>query len=74
MATEIWAVGPNSNLENVQVNVGPTATSAITALVVNLATNVVNDNGTTRGVKKEEVLQSIELIKESIVRGNWPPA
>lgn len=74
MATRIYAIDPNVGSANVQENVGPTATSAIIALVVNLASGVT-DAGSTRGPSKREVLQALEYITEYIMRDNsWPPA
>lgn len=74
MATRIWAVGPAGTLENVQENVGPTATSAIIAVVVDLSALVTGQAGVARTASKAEVLQAIEAIEEKIIKGNWPPA
>ncbi len=74
MATRIYALNPSGRVEDIQENVGPTATSAIVALVVNIATNTVTEGTSTRVVKKSEVLLAIENLKQWIVKGNWPPA
>lgn len=74
MATRIWAVSPDQVSYNVQENVGPTATSAIVAVVVDLATSVT-DGSSGRTASKHEVLQALDYIKEFIIRKNtWPPA
>jgi hypothetical protein len=76
MATRIWAVGPAGVVENVQENVGPTATSAIIAVVVDLtATAVTGQGGTARGPNQSEVLQALKAIEEFIIKkSKWPPA
>ncbi len=74
MATRIWAVGPAGTVENVQENVGPTGTSAIIAVVVDLAASVTGAAGTSRTAAKAEVLQALKAIEEKIIKGNWPPA
>lgn len=73
MATRIWAVSPDAKSYDVQENVGPTATSAIVAVVVDLSTSITD--GTSRMASKHEVLQALDYIKEFIIRKNtWPPA
>lgn len=74
MATRIWAVGPAGTAENVQENVGPTATSAIVAVVVDLTAAVTGAAGVARAPSKAEVLQAIEVIEQRIIKGLWPPA
>lgn len=75
MATRIYAVSPDAKSYDVIETVGPTATSAIVALVVDLATTGITDGGVTRGPSKREVLQALEYITEAIIRKNtWPPA
>jgi 3-phosphoglycerate kinase len=74
MATRIWAVGPAGVVENVQENVGPTATSAIIAVIVDLSTSVTGAGAVARTASKAEVLQSLKVIEERIIKGNWPPA
>ena len=73
MATRIFALGPNGQLEDVQENVGPTATSGIIAIVVDLASNVT-DGSTSRGPTKSEVLLAIETLEQYLIKANWPPA
>ena len=74
MATRIFAVSPPGTLENVQENVGPTATSAIVALVIDLSASITGAGGTARTVAKSEVLQAITVLEEWVVRQKWPPA
>lgn len=74
MATRIWAVGPAGTVENVQENIGPTGTSAVIAVVVDLATSTTGQGGVARTASKAEVLQALKAIEERILKGNWPPA
>lgn len=74
MATRIWAINPNGQLDDVKENIGPTGTSAIIALVVDLATTAVNQSGVTRTVSREEVLNAIETFRSYILGDTWPPA
>ena len=76
MATRIYAVNPGGQNFDVIEDVGPTATSAIIALVVDLDTSLVTGaGGTARGPKLDEVLEALENIKAHIMRTNlWPPA
>lgn len=75
MATRIFGTNPGDGLEvsGIVENVGPTATSAVIALVVDLAASVTDGSG-TRTVKKSEVLEAIEALEAYIVKSNWPPA
>lgn len=74
MATRIYAVGPAGTVENVQENVGPTATSAIVAVVVDLTASVTGAGGVARTVSKTEVLQALEALEQKIIKDIWPPA
>lgn len=76
MATRIYAVGPAGQLANVQENVGPTATSAIIAVVVDLSnTAVTGAGGVARTVSRAEVLQAMEVLEQAILNDSqWPPA
>ena len=74
MATRIYAVNPGGQNTDVQENVGPTATSAIFAVVVDLASGVTEGSG-SRGPSREELILALENIKDHILRANtWPPA
>lgn len=74
MATRIFAIPPNGQLDEVKENVGPTATSAIIGLVVDLASTGVSVGGSTRTVSKSEVLLAVETLKQYLIKTNWPPA
>lgn len=74
MATRIYGANPGYHLEDVTEGVGSATASKNVELTVDLATSVVNDNGTTRSINKGEVLVILELFKEYIVHSNWTPA
>ncbi len=74
MATRIYALGPNQQLEDVVEGVGAAASSRIVNLTIDLATNAVTEGSTTRGILKSEVLIILDIFQQQIVRGNWPPA
>lgn len=76
MATRIFGVNPGASTQpsNIVEAIGPVATSAPIAIVVDLANTVVNTGSTTRTVSKNEVLLALENFKEYILRKNWPPA
>ncbi len=76
MATRIYAVRPGApfELNSVIENVGPAATSAPINLIVDLATNIVTEGATTRGILKSELLLAIENLKAAILADTWPPA
>lgn len=75
MATRIFGVDPGAPLaiNSVREAVGPTATSAAIALVVDLAASV-SDAGATRAPTREEVLLAIESLEAYLIKCNWPPA
>lgn len=74
MATRLYALGPNEQLENVVEGVGSAASSKIVNLTIDLSTSAVNEGTTTRGILKNEVLICLEIYQQYIVRSNWPPA
>ena len=75
MATRIYGAGPGLQNQDVVEDVGPTATSAIIAVVVDLAASVTGAGGVARGPTKEETLRALENITAHIMRTNtWPPA
>lgn len=75
MATRIWAGPPDAKLSDIQENVGPTGTSAIVALVVDLSATVSGGPGAaSRTISKAEVLKTLEKIREAVINDKWPPA
>jgi hypothetical protein len=74
MATRLYGANPGYNLEQVTEGVGSATSSHNVELTVDLATTVVNDNGTTRAIQKQEVLLILDLFAQYITRGNWLPA
>lgn len=74
MSTWLWGANVDANLEQViETNPGPATVSRNVELNVDLATTIVTDSGTTRGVLKNEVLLILNLFMQKITRDNWPP-
>jgi hypothetical protein len=74
MATWLWGANVGTNLEGViETNPGPATVSRNVELNVDLATTIVNDNGSTRVISREEVLLILNLFQQRIIRDNWPP-
>lgn len=74
MATRIYSMNPGQTNYQVNEAVGPTATSGIIAIVVDLAANLT-EGSTTRGPSRREVLDALAEITQYIMRDNsWPPA
>ena len=75
MATRIYGLDPGGSTVDVVEAIGPTATSAIVAVVVDLATNVTGQAGDTRAPSRDEVLLALDNLRAYIYRDNsWPPA
>lgn len=74
MATRIYAINPGGTLDDVIEDVGPTGTSGIVAVVVDLASTGVTDGATTRAIRRNETLQALEYIKQYIIADQDPPA
>lgn len=69
MATKQWAASPGTfGQENVVEDIANSTinSSFLIAVNVNLGTTLVNDNGTTRAVRKSEVYQTVLMILEAI--------
>lgn len=73
MSVRIIGVNPGSNLEGVYDSAGGTIVTDAIELNVNMATTVVNADGTTRQVTRKEVLDALNYIEQYIIRMNWPP-
>ena len=74
MSVRIIGVNPGSNLEGVYDSAGGTVVTDAIELNVNLATTVVNADGSTRQVSRKEVIDALNLIEQYIIRMPWPPA
>lgn len=74
MATRLYGTNPSETLEQVREGAGSATSSAIVALTVDLATNAITEGSTTRQITKSEVVLALDLYKEYIIKGNWPPA
>ncbi len=74
MATRIIAINPGEPETSVRENVGPTGTSAIVALVVDLAATVVGPGGVSQTIARSDVLKAIDELENWVIKTNWPPA
>jgi len=74
MATRRYKVSVGEGEFSVVEEAGAAVNSDIVELTVELAATAVNENGSTRIIKKSEVLDCVEKLKNHIIKGNWPPA
>ena len=74
MATRIFGVSPGEGEFSVTEGVGSALAADKVEITVELASTAVNDGGTTRAMKKSEVLECIDKLKNHIIKANWPPA
>jgi hypothetical protein len=75
MSTFLVGGKAGQNLEQLTAQAGGALqTSNAVELQVNQATSVVNDNGTTRQIYREEVLLLLNLFEQYIIRMSWPYA
>jgi len=78
MSTLLIAQSPGQNLAYVETH-GISAgsgmqTSNIVEVQVNQATTAVNDGGSTRQIKKEEVILALETAIQAVIDMSWPYA
>jgi hypothetical protein len=74
VATRRFKISVGEGEFSVTEEVGAAVNSDTVELTVELASTAVNEVATTRGVKKQEVLDCIDKIKNHIIKANWPPA
>ena len=77
MATRRYKINPGEHNVNAEVTeeVGAAVNSKCIELTVDLAASFAYDAaGVLRAVKKEEVLDALEELKQHITNRNWPPA
>lgn len=73
MATKVFLWSPGTAIENVVEGVGGVVQSTfVVGVTINLATNTVADNGTTRAVQKAEVIQGLETLIDAITNDRAP--
>lgn len=73
MSTQRFGANPGYSLEQVVQAVGAATAANNVELTVDMATTIVNDNGSTRQITRLEVLIVLRLMEEYIGRMNWPP-
>lgn len=74
MATRLYSIAPGQTEFQIVENVGSATVHQAIELTVDLSTSIVTDDGTTRAVLKEEVLQALDMLKNHILTGKWLPA
>lgn len=82
MATRVYCVRPGGqatlSTSDIIEGVGGAASSAFKInFTVDLATTIVSDTsagGTTRAIKKSEVIAALDLLKMYIIKDDWTPA
>lgn len=73
MSTVLFAGNASQNLEQITVQTGGGLQGVgAVELQVNQATTVVNDNGTTRQISKNEILLLLNIFEQYITRMNYP--
>jgi hypothetical protein len=74
MATRRYGISIGEGEFAITEAVGAAVSSDNIELTVDIATTVVNNNGSTRVVSKQEVLDALEKFENHIIKSNWPPA
>jgi hypothetical protein len=74
MATRRYGISIGEGEFAITEAVGAAVSSDSIELTVDIATTVVNNNGSTRVVSKQEVLDALEKFENHIIKSNWPPA
>lgn len=74
MATRRYKISVGEGEFAIVEEAGAAVNSDTVELTVELATTAVNEGASTRAIKKSEVLDCLEKIKNHIIKGNWPPA
>lgn len=63
MATKVWLASPETAMESVVEGVGAAIQSSFcVGVTIDMATNKVADNGTTRLIQKREAIQALYNI------------
>lgn len=68
MATRRFKISPGEGEFQVTEEAGAAVNSDIVEVTVEFASTAVNENGTTRAVKKQEVLDCLDMIKNHIIK------
>jgi hypothetical protein len=74
MATRRYKISVGENEHQIVEEAGAAVNSDAVELTVELATTTVNVPGGTRAITRDEVLLSLEKIRNHIVSKPWPPA
>lgn len=74
MATRRFKISVGEGEFSVVEEAGAAVNSDTVELTVELAATAVNEGSGQRAIKKSEVLDCLDKIKNHIVKANWPPA
>lgn len=74
MATRRYKISPGETEFQIVEEVGAATNSDVVELTVDLASTAVNERGSTRAIKKQEVLDALDKLKNHILKSNWTPA
>lgn len=74
MATRRYKLSVGESEFNVTEEVGAAVNSDTVEVTVELAATAVYSASGQRQVLKNEVLDALDMIKNHILKGNWPPA
>lgn len=68
MATIRLKLSPGETEFQIVQETGAATNSDTVELTIDMATNLVNDKGTTRQIKKQEILDILDMFKNHIVK------
>lgn len=74
MATRLYGLSVGETEFSVTEGAGSAVAADSVELTVDIASTVVNHNGSTRTISKQEVLDILDMFKNHIIKSNWPPA
>lgn len=77
MATRRYKISAGETEFSITEEVGAAVNSDTVELTVELSATAVKDGNVTGGqrtISKHEVINAIEMIKNHITKGSWPPA
>ncbi len=74
MATRRYKISVGETEFAIVEEVGAAVNSDTVELTVELANTAVTTATGTRSIEKNEVLLALDMMKNHITKGNWPPA
>ncbi len=71
MATVLFSVKPGGNEGDFSATTGSATVSKSVEVTADMG-NVVNKDGSTRPMTKNEFLLALEAVSRYVLKGNWP--